>query len=290
MSNRGLIAVQMMMLKEKVAAEGAYETLRKLSEMGYHAIEISQIPMTEENVAAIRQACEDFRMKVVACSAALEGEGKENLTDDFAKIVRDCQTLNCNFLRIGMLPPECMVSKEAALGFIARMEEKAKQLAEYGIELYYHNHHIEFAKYDGKYLIDLIRENTELIGFEIDVHWVQRGGANPLEFIQRYAGRVKLLHLKDYRIAPVKLPEKEEGETAQRTRMKWTHAFLGVVQFAEVGEGNLDFAALIPAGLAAGSRYFIVEQDDTYGRDVYESLRISRDNLIKLGYEDWFEL
>ena len=31
-------------------------------------------------------------------------------------------------------------------------------------------------------------------------------------------------------------------------------------------------------------------QDDTYGRDPFESLKISRDNLIKMGYADWFEL
>ena len=42
------------------------------------------------------------------------------------------------------------------------------------------------------------------------------------------------------------------------------------------------------AGLAGGSEYFLIEQDDTYGRDPFESLRISRDNLIKMGYADWF--
>lgn len=290
MADRGLIAVQMMMLKKKVEQDGAYETLRKLAEMGYHAVEVSQIPMTEENVSELKRACDDFKMKVVACSAALEGEGKENLTDHFDKIVADCKKLNCNFLRIGMLPVECMGSKEAAMGFIERMEAKAEALAEHGIDLYYHNHHVEFAKYDGQYLLDLIRENTKHIGFEIDVHWVHRGGENPVPFLKKYSGRVKLLHLKDYRVVPVSLPEAEPGDTPEIAMKKWYDAFLGAVQFAEVGEGNLDFSAIIPAGLAAGSIYFIVEQDDTYGRDVYESLRISRDNLIKLGYEDWFEL
>ncbi len=289
MAEKGLIAVQMMMLKEKVKEDGAYETLKKLSEMGYHAVEVSQIPMTEENVREIKRACDDFNMKVVAFSAALEGEGKENLTDDFDKIVRDCKTLDCNFLRIGMLPPECMASKESAMAFIERMEEKAKALAEHGIELYYHNHHIEFAKYDGKYLLDLIRDHTEYIGFEIDVHWVQRGGEDPLKVIKDYAGRIKLLHLKDYRIAQIKLPEYKEDDDPAAASAKWSHAFLGTIQFAEVGEGNLDFSKIIPAGLEAGSKYFIVEQDDTYGRDVYDALALSRDNLIKLGYEDWFK-
>ena len=42
------------------------------------------------------------------------------------------------------------------------------------------------------------------------------------------------------------------------------------------------------AGLAGGSEYFLVEQDDTYGRDPFESLKISHDNLVKLGYGEWF--
>lgn len=30
-------------------------------------------------------------------------------------------------------------------------------------------------------------------------------------------------------------------------------------------------------------RYFLIEQDDTY-----ESLKISHDNLVRMGYADWF--
>ena len=41
-------------------------------------------------------------------------------------------------------------------------------------------------------------------------------------------------------------------------------------------------------GLAGGAEYFLVEQDDCYGRDPFESLKISRDNLVKLGFGDWF--
>lgn len=35
-------------------------------------------------------------------------------------------------------------------------------------------------------------------------------------------------------------------------------------------------------------RYFLIEQDDTYGRDPYESLKISHDNLVRMGCADWF--
>lgn len=285
---KGLIGVQMMMLGGKVKEMGAYEVLKKLAEMGYHCVEISQIPMTPENVAGMKQASEEFGIKIAACSASLEpmypGAPNESLTTHFDKIVADCKALNCNFLRIGMLPPNLMGNKEKALEFATRADEMAARLAEHGIALYYHNHHVEFEKYDGKYLMDIIKDCTKHIGFELDVYWIQRGGENPVRYIQQFAGRIKLLHLKDYRIK-LDASALESGD-----RAKFREAFEGAVQFAEVGEGNLPMKEIIDTGLACGSEYFLIEQDQQYGRDPFDCLATSRDNLIKLGYQDWFTL
>ena len=65
-------------------------------------------------------------------------------------------------------------------------------------------------------------------------------------------------------------------------------AFSDIVEFAEIGEGNLPVKECIEAGFAEGSEYFLIEQDTTYGRDPFESLRISKENLEKMGYADWF--
>ena len=48
--------------------------------------------------------------------------------------------------------------------------------------------------------MDIIKDSTERLGFELDVHWIQRGGENPVTYIQQFADRIKLIHLKDYRI------------------------------------------------------------------------------------------
>ena len=47
---------------------------------------------------------------------------------------------------------------------------------------------------------------------------------------------------------------------------------------------SLPISACIQAGLDGGREYFLIEQDDTYGRDLYESLKISHDNLVRMGY------
>ena len=283
---KGLIGIQMSTIKKKVDELGAYETLKACAEMGYHCMEVSQIPMTAENVSGMRKACREFGIKIAANTAALEpmapGMPGEYLVSDFDKIVEDCKALDTNMLRIGMLPITCMGSREKAVDIVKRADKMAERLGEHGIDLYYHNHHVEFVKYDGQYLLDIIRDNTKKMGFELDIHWIHRGGENPVEFIRRYAGRIRLLHLKDYRIA--RLPVPGEGFD-----MKAFFAdFFNLVEFAEVGEGNLPIRECIEAGLAGGSEYFLIEQDDTYGRDPFESLKISRDNLIAMGYGDWF--
>lgn len=288
MAKRGLIGIQMMMLKGKVDELGAYETLKRCADLGYHSIEISQIPMTPENIKEIKRACDDFGIKVAAMSASLEpmmpGMPGEYLVSGFDKIVADCKALDCNFLRIGMLPMTSMGNRDKALDFVRRADEMAERLLEHGIELYYHNHHIEFVKYDGQYLMDIIAENTKFMGFELDVHWIHRGGENPVKIIKQYSGRVKLIHLKDFRIGEVDLSGVAEDKS------KFMQAFSNVVEFAELGEGNLPLDEIIKAGLEAGSEHFLVEQDDTYGRDPFDCLKISRDHLYKLGYKDWFEL
>ena len=205
----------------------------------------------------------------------------------FKKLVDDCRRLDCNMLRIGILPMTAVGSYEKALDFAKQANEQALRLKEEGIDLYYHNHNIEFVKYGGEYLLDIIRENAPDMGFELDTHWIHRGGENPVTFIKKYTGRIRLLHLKDYRIAEIKIPEGLEPGTKEFANAFFS-SFGSIVQFAEVGEGSIPMKECIEAGLEGGSEYFLVEQDETYGCDRFESLKISRDNLVKLGYADWF--
>ncbi|MFS0778456.1 sugar phosphate isomerase/epimerase [Neobacillus sp. 3P2-tot-E-2] len=285
---KGKIGVQMMMLKSKVDELGVYETMRKLHELGFGAVEVSQIPMSAENVAELKRASLDFDIKIAALTAGVDpvypGAPGETLTTDFEKIVNDCKTLNCHFLRIGMVPFSAIGRKDKIIEFVKKAESVAEKLAEHGIDLYYHNHHVEFQKYDGEYLLDIIKNNTSKIGFEIDVHWVHRGGLDPVEVINKFEGRVALIHLKDYRIGQFDYRVLEGGFD----RSKFNQAFHGVIEFAELGEGSLNLKGIIEAGLASGSQYFLIEQDDVYGRDPFDCLKTSADYLRKLGYAEWF--
>ncbi|WP_106448973.1 sugar phosphate isomerase/epimerase family protein [Trichococcus alkaliphilus] len=282
------IGVQASTVKKSFEEVGPYETLKKLHEIGYNSIEISQVATTPENIAQIQKATADFGMEVASMTAALKPQVKdgESLTTHYDKIVADCKAVGTDLLRIGILPFDAMASLDKVLEFCHDVNEVTQKLKEDGITLYYHNHHIEFRKYDGKFLLDIIREKAPLLGFELDVHWVQRGGANPLEVIKDYKGKVELIHLKDYRIAAI--PDEAFDALYNGDHATFMTAFTDVIQFAELGTGSLPLKEIIEESISSGVRYLLVEQDDTYGVDPFESLKISREHLLELGYGNLF--
>ena len=65
------IGVQAMMLKDAVAELGAFETLRRVVDIGYRVAEISQIPLTPATVDELVKAREELGFTFSSTSAAL---------------------------------------------------------------------------------------------------------------------------------------------------------------------------------------------------------------------------
>ena len=93
MANKGLIGVQMSTIAPaKMPHFDAYESMGKLADIGYHCVEISQVPMTAENVAGFRKAIDELGLNVSSCTAStspmLPGMPGEFLCnpDDYKKI------------------------------------------------------------------------------------------------------------------------------------------------------------------------------------------------------------
>lgn len=280
------IGVQASTIKSEFDTNGTYVTLKRMAEIGFRNVEMSQVPMDADNVAEMKKAQEEFDIEFAALSAPLDPPpgGGDSLSETMDKIVDDCRTLGSSFVRIGMLPLPALKSKEGILDFARRADEAAVRMREQDITLCYHNHHVEFARMDGQFILDLIREAAPHLRFEIDLHWVHRGGVEPLKLLKDYADVTDLIHLKDYRIGRLG----DEAFTALETGdfATFMNAFYGVVEFAEVGEGSLDFPELIEASRAIGAQHLLVEQDSTYDRTPFESLQLSYDNLVKMGYQD----
>ena len=106
-----------------------------------------------------------------------------------------------------------------------------------GIKLIYHNHDIEFLITEGQIPFDTLMKELDpkLVGIELDLYWIAKGGQSAVEFIKKYPGRYPVYHVKDMNPA-----DKD---------------------FACVGSGNIDFAEIFRLNKIAGVKHFIVEHD-----------------------------
>ena len=101
-----------------------------------------------------------------------------------------------------------------------------------GIRFGYHNHDKEFGSIDGTTLYDFMLENTDpdKVMFEMDLYWAVVGGADPVEYFNKYPGRFELWHVKD----------KEEVGAS----------------------GMMDFERIFANREKAGVKYYIVEVEE----------------------------
>ena len=78
-------------------------------------------------------------------------------------------------------------------------KEPAKKIAAAGKKFMYHNHNIEFEKFDGKRIIETLLEDftPEEMGFTLDTYWVQAAGADIYQWIDILKDRIPCVHLKD---------------------------------------------------------------------------------------------
>jgi len=275
----------LMMFKQQIADEGMFAVLTKLAALDLKAVEVSQVPMNEANTADLERGIAELGLEVGALSVALKTgpvATGDALDVDFDKIVADCRRLNCHLVRIGMMPFDAMASKDACEAWAAECEQAAQKLAAEGISLLYHNHHVDLAQFDGERIFDLVRRVAPSVQFEVDLHWVQRGGMAPLDMLAAYSGVCRTIHVKDFRVVP--LPPSAMDLITEGKMAEFYSVFTSIAQFAEVGSGNMNWPAILPAANAAGAEYFFIEQDDTYGRDPFDCVADSRKYLASIGY------
>ncbi len=277
-----------MTVRQEVDELGLPAVLQRLSEIGLPNIEVSQVPLTSENLDSFARGRDELGLSYAALSGTMEAGGGANpsLLSDYDHLVASARRLGCERIRIGMMPFPALRDEQALLSFCRDADEMARRLADDGIRLSYHNHHIEFARLGHREVLETIRTEAPNLWLEVDVYWVQRGGHDPVRTLERLAGSVDLVHLKDFRVS---LPPAEAFEAlADGDRSAVQQHLTQPVQFAEVGQGTLDWAAIVRAGIDAGAAHLLIEQDATYGRDPFDSLTMSRERLVELGFAEMF--
>ena len=130
-----------------------------------------------------------------------------------------------------------------------------------GLKLLYHNHDFEFKPLaDGTIIEEVLLEkcNPEWVNFQMDLFWVTKANASALTYFEKYPGRFKAWHVKDM---------DQEGK------------------FAPVGTGTIDFKSILAQKEKSGMEFYLVEQDQTFGLDPMEAIKISHKGLVDLGFK-----
>jgi len=218
------IGLQLYTLRKPFAAD-PLGTLSRIRETGYDAVEFAA-PLGSDFAGFAA------RMKDIGIDCPSAHVGLDDMAGRPDEVLAMAATLGCRYL----VMPYVMPDQRDWTAVIATLGAFARRARAEGLRVAYHHHDFEFECADGVRPFDRLVTETDpaFVDFELDVYWLRKAGEDPRAIIERMAGRVKLIHLKDY------LPD--GGMT-------------------DVGAGTLDFAALIGAADVAGAEHYFVEHD-----------------------------
>lgn len=182
------LGLQMYSMRD-VCKEDYEKALRFAAECGYEGVEFAgffDIPAEQ-----MKALLEKYHLTAMGSHTPWE-----TIDGDFDNMVAYNRTVG----NARIICPGVAMNTEAEVkAFAEKFNAASEKLKAEGMTLYYHNHSHEFEADNGKYLMDILGENTtpDSLKFELDVYWVYRGGVNPVRYMKKYADRLDIFHIKD---------------------------------------------------------------------------------------------
>lgn len=246
------IGIQLYTVRE--LSRGDFEgTLRKVSEIGYKHFEYAGYgDMTAEALKSFAAG-----LGVTPCGTH---EGFQNFEGGADKVIAFAKAVGTPYIIVPSMPGETRSGGVAAIeDFAAGLNRYGEQVKKAGMQLCYHNHSFEFEKVENGQTIWNVLFNAadpDLVKAEVDIAWVYNADLDPVEFLDEWGDRVKLLHMKDL--------DKER-------------------KLAPVGEGEIDFEKVVARAKRIGVDWYVVEQDQPReGKEILDEITISYRNMVQL--------
>lgn len=232
--------------------EAFAESLKKVADIGYRTVQIS-------GTCAYEPEWLKNELKKNGLRCVLTHNPAEKLQNATAQVAAEHDVFDCRYVGLGSFRFQEETEGLRYEDFLRLYKPVAKTLKENGKYFMYHNHALEFKKYDGKLILSRLAEDMspDEMGFTLDTFWVQVGGGDPAQWIERLSGRVPCIHLKDY--------------AYDKT-------------MAVIGEGNINFDRVFEKAESAGTEYMLVEQDNCNGENPFDCLKRSYEYLKSRGF------
>ncbi|NUU64314.1 sugar phosphate isomerase/epimerase family protein [Paenibacillus agri] len=233
------IGLQLYTLREEL--EQDFEgTIRKVAALGYRGVEFfNYFGRTPEQV------------KQLLDETGLVALGAHRPYDVMIKDAKQEVAFNLHIGNTNLIVPYLNEEDRKWKDVAANLRVIGEQCKEHGAVLSYHNHDFEFTEQvEGRTAWDYLFDEVpaDLLHAELDTCWVHFAGYDPVEYINKYAGRLPIIHLKD-----VKRREDGSPETVV------------------LGEGEVNLTAILKAAEQAGVEWAVVEQDYC-SRPAFESV------------------
>jgi sugar phosphate isomerase/epimerase len=163
--------------------------------------------------------------------------------------------LGQRYVVLPAIPPSERQNLDGFRRIADEFNEIGARAAALGVRFKYHNHGYGLKPVDGIVPFELLADRTDpaVVDLQMDIYWTTAGGADPIAYLERYAGRYKSVHVKDMS-EPVRFAG-DGGDPAQ-----WIELFPYI---ADAGSGVLDLAAILSAAKRSGVEHFFLERDQT---------------------------
>jgi len=247
-------------------------TLDTLEELGYREIEFfgpyafsaqatidGWVPIAKQ-LGITQNAFYGYEIAVVKEMLAEHGLSSPSAHLDIATLrinmapaMKALSTLGVKYVVIPALRGETLNTADDYKRMADEFNSFGKQMNEFGISFVYHNHGYEHAVKDGQVPMDILITNTDpdSVKFELDIFWMQAAGAGPVDYLKKYPGRYKLMHVKD---AAEQVRFTGDGNTAE----EWMALF---PKMADPGAGVFNIKEIVEAGIQSGVEHFFLERD-----------------------------
>lgn len=217
------------------------KTLDTIQALGIRNMEFSNLFGSDSK--SIRKMLDERNM---ICTSF--GVSYDALVKDPDAVAENAKNLGASFVRVAYIPHTAPFNQVHADKAIEDFNRAGKILKEkYDLDFCYHNHGYEFQPFENGTYFDYIVKHTDpkYVSFEIDVLWVFHPGADPVELLEKYADRFKLMHVKD-------LKKGIKGDYSGSTPVENDVA---------LGTGQLDLPAIIDAAQNSSIQYYFIEDE-----------------------------
>ena len=245
--------------------------LKELKALGYDGVEFAGF--FGKSAKEVKELLEANGLKAVSSHVPLAAIEQ----DMFGTIAYHLE-IGCPYIAVPYLDDAHRPGSKGFAKVIQTIQRFGALCQKAGIQLLYHNHDFEFVKVSDMYGLDFLYDAVapDILKTELDLCWVKYAGEDPVAYLGKYAGRAPVVHLKDY------VGVKGEG-TPYGLIGQSKQADAVAFEFRPFGHGCQDAKAVVEAGIRAGAEWFVIEQDQWYGRTPMEAAKMSIETLKSLG-------